>query len=166
MIKIFAAAAMLAAQGAPAAQAPKCLSKQSVGDAVMVLSPILIDSFSRHCRSHLPATAFLNSGAAAFAQRLRTESADRIASAADALRFFAGESLPPVQDKQALVQVAGEMAGAMIVQKFDAKSCVEISNLVESASPMPTRNVGLFATSMAGLVAAQSKGKGPGICPE
>jgi hypothetical protein len=165
MIKTLALAAFLTAQSGQAPAPPKpCIPKEQIGDAAMVMAPHVIEGLARHCATHLPAAAFLNSGAPAFVTRMKSESTDRQASAMAVLLALAGDKIPGAQDQKALVQTMGELVAAMAVSQVDAKMCGSINSMVEALSPLPTRNVGLFASSLAALMAAQSEGKDARIC--
>lgn len=153
MLKLLALSALLAAQPAttPAA-APACLPKEKVGDVAMVLAPFVVDALTRHCTPHLPPQAFLATGGAALSQRLRTDSADRTGSAAETLQRIMGAGMPPMKDQQALLQVFGEMGTGLMVRNLQPANCPEVSAMVESVAPLPTRNLGIFVSSFAGIV--------------
>jgi hypothetical protein len=153
MIKLLALSALLAAQPAasPAGAPPPCLPKERVGDVAMVLAPFVVDALARHCTPHLPPQAFLAAGGAALSQRLRSDSADRVGSAAETLQRFMGD-MPPMKDQQALLQVIGEMGTGFMVQNLQPANCGEVSAMVEAVAPLPTRNLGIFVSSFAGIV--------------
>ncbi|MEA3033167.1 MAG: hypothetical protein QOH86_1183, partial [Sphingomonadales bacterium] len=110
MLKAFALAALLAAPATTAPPPPKpCVSKAQVRDMVMVLSPYVVDAVAKRCGPALPATAFVNAGAPALSARLKAESAGHEASAVAAVKVFAGDKVPQVQDQAALLTVMGQM---------------------------------------------------------
>jgi hypothetical protein len=154
MIKLLALSALLAAQPAasPAGAPPGCLPKEKVGDVAMVLAPFVVDALARHCTPHLPPQAYLAAGGATLAQRLRTDSADRVGSAAETLQRIMGAGMPPMQDQQALLQVIGEMGTGFMVRNLRPANCPEVSAMIEAVAPLPTRNLGIFVSSFAGIV--------------
>ncbi|MEA3060843.1 MAG: hypothetical protein QOJ94_624 [Sphingomonadales bacterium] len=166
MLKALALAALLAAPATTGPPPPKpCVSKAQVRDMVMVLSPYVVDAVAKRCGPALPATAFVNAGAPALSARLKAESAGREASAVAALKVFAGDKVPPVQDQAALLTVMGQMMGAMATDKLPLDKCAGISEILQAVSPLPAENFGqLFATiiQMAGV---GKDSKSPGICP-
>jgi hypothetical protein len=157
MIRILAAAAILAAPTAAQAQ-QQCITPQQVGDAAVVAAPILIDSVAAACKAHLPAAAFLNSGAAGFSGRLRSEGASRVDSALSVLRLVGGDELGQMQDKAAVLAVIGGLAQIAISQGIPQESCAGLSGMVEALAPLPAENIALLARSTAiAMAAAQEK---------
>jgi hypothetical protein len=167
MLKAIALAALLTAPATTAPPPPKpCISKAQVRDMVMVLAPYVVDALGKRCGPALPATAFVNAGAPALSARLKAESAGREASAVAAVRVFAGDKVPPVQDQAALLTVMGQMMGAMATAKLPLDKCAGVSEILQAVSPLPAENFGqLFATiiQMAGV---GKDSKSPGICPD
>jgi hypothetical protein len=168
MLKALALAALLTAPATTAPPPPPkpCISKAQVRDMVMVLSPYVVDAVAKRCGPALPAAAFLNAGAPAFSARLKAESAGREASAVAALRVFAGDKVPSVQDQAALLTVMGQMMGAMATAKLPVDKCAGIGDMLQAISPLPAENLGqLFATVAEMTGVGKNDGKSPGICP-
>jgi hypothetical protein len=167
MLKAFALAALLTAPATTAAPPPPkpCISKAQVRDMVMVLSPYVVDAVAKRCGPALPATAFLNAGAPALSARLKAESAGREASAVAAMKVFAGDKLPPVQDQAALLTVMGQMLGAMATAKLPVDKCAGISEMLQSISPLPAENLGQLFATVAQMTGVGKDEKTPGICP-
>ena len=157
MIKAFAIAALLAAPAA--ARAQECIPPQQVGDAAVVAAPIVIDSVVSACKAHLPAGSFVNSGAAAFSQRLKTEGAPRVDSALAILRIVAGKDIPEIEDRQALLTVMGGMAQGMLAKEIKPESCAGLDGIVAALAPLPTENIALLGTSAATLIAIEEEKK-------
>ena len=157
MIKLAAIAALLAAPAA--AQAQDCIPPQQIGDTAVVAAPFLIDSVVSACKAHLPANSFINSGAAAFSQRLKTEGAPRVDSAVEILRMVAGKDIPEIEDRQALLTVIGAIAQGMIAKEIKPESCAGLDGMVAALAPLPTENIALLGTSAATLIAVEEEKK-------
>jgi hypothetical protein len=166
MLKAFALAALLAAPSTAPPPPPKpCIPKAQIRDMAMVLSPYIVDSMVKKCGPALPATAFLNAGGPALIARLKADSAGREASAGAAMRVFAGEKMPAVQDATALMTVMGQMMGSMATAKLPVDQCAAISDAIQALSPLPTENIGQLAATLAQIGGVGKDGKSPAICP-
>jgi hypothetical protein len=166
MLKAFALAALLAAPATTPPPPPKpCITKAQVRDMVMVLSPYVVDAVAKRCGPALPATAFVNAGAPALSARLKAESAGREASAAAAVRVFAGDKAPPGADQGILLAFMGQMMGAMAAAKLPVEKCAGISEMLQAVSPLPAENVGQLLATVAEMAGVGKDGKSPGICP-
>jgi hypothetical protein len=168
MLKAFALAALLTAPAtAPPPPPPlkACIPKAQVRDMVMVLSPYLVDAVAKKCGPALPATAFVNAGAPALSARLKAESAGREASAAAAVRVFAGDKAPPAADQAVILAFMGQMMGAMAAAKLPVEKCAGISEMLQAVSPLPAENVGQLLATVAEMAGVGKDGKSPGICP-
>lgn len=169
MLKALALAALLTAPAtAPVPTPPPrpaCIPQAQVRDMVMVLSPYLIDALARKCGPALPPAAFLNSGAKRLSARLKAEGAGHEASAVAALRTFAGDKVPPVQDQAALLTVMGEMLGGMATAKLPVEKCAGISSMLEAMSPLPAQNLGQLVAGGLEMAEVGKDGTSPTICP-
>lgn len=157
MIKALAIAALLAAPATVRAQ--ECIPPQQVGDAAVVAAPFLIDSVVSACKAHLPAGSFINSGAAGFSERLKTEGAPRVDSAIGIFRMVAGKDMPEIEDRQALLNVMGGMAQGMLAKEIKPESCPGLDGIVAALAPLPTENIALLGTSAATLIAVEEEKK-------
>lgn len=159
MIRIYAAAALLAAPAVAQAQ-QQCIPPQQVGDAAVVAAPFLIDGVAGACKAHVPAGAFLNSGAAAFSQRLRSEGAPRVESAVSVLKLMGGgKDIPEIEDPAALLTIIGTMVQAMLAPQIPPESCVGLSGAIEALAPLPADNIALLGSSIATAIAATEEKK-------
>ena len=157
MIKLAAIAAILAVPAA--ARAQECIAPQQIGDTAVVAAPFLVDSVVSACKAHLPASSFVNSGAAAFSQRLKTEGAPRVDSAVEILRMVAGKDIPQIDDRQALLTVIGAIAQGMIAKEIKPESCPGLDGVAAALAPLPTENIALLGVSAARLIAVEEEKK-------
>jgi hypothetical protein len=165
MIKMLAAAALLSGQpvAAPiASPQPPCVTRQQVGDAVIVVLPILIGTMRERCRAHLPAAAFLNGGADDMAARLRATAEPRRDSALRAL----GHSTVIGGIRARTGEEGLARLTALITAGFTgvgAQACADADILFESLAPLPPENIARFVGAMVGL--ASSRAPVGTICP-
>ena len=166
MLKTIALTLVLSAAQQP--PAPACIPRQGVADLAILISPFLIDAAMETCKAHLPANAFLATGAAGFSARLKADGAGREQSAMQTLQMFGGDKIPQMKDQRAFIQVSGEMLASQMVKDLQPARCPEANELIESLAPLPTRNVGGLIVSILGLTKPwETKGgkkKGPGMC--
>ena len=155
MIKALAIAALLAVPAT--ARAQECIPPQQIGDTAVVAAPFLIDSVVSACKAHLPAGSFINSGAAAFSERLKTEGAPRVDSAIEILRMAAGKDVPQIEDQKALLTVLGGLAQGMIAKEIKPESCPALDGVVAALAPLPTDNIALLGTSVATFIAIEEE---------
>jgi hypothetical protein len=167
MLKALALAALLTTPATTAPPPPHpCIPAAQVRDTVMVIAPYLVDGIARRCAAHLPASAFLNSGAKELSARLKAESAGRQGSAAAVLRAFAPDKMPQVQDPAALVPLIGELAATMATDKIPVAQCASFSEMIAAIAPLPAENVGRLFTAIFALSGVGKDGKSPSICPD
>ena len=157
MIKLAAIAALLAVPAA--ARAQECIPPAQVGDAAVVAAPFVIDSVVSACKAHMPPEAFVNSGAAAFSARLKTEGAPRVESAIKVLRLIAGKDIPEIEDRQALLTVLGGLAQTAIAKSIKPYACPGLDGMVAALAPLPTESIALLGVSAARLAAVDDKRK-------
>jgi hypothetical protein len=174
MIAHAAAVALLLAQ--PGAAPPRpCLTTAELGDLAVVALPDVLDGFARNCSAHLPATAFLRSGASGFMEKLRAGGATRRDTALAALGRVAPPNLrAQISTEAGLKMMTGVLTGQMS-SRLNPKTCGELSRFTESLAPLPAENVAMMFSSMAGFFmamrpppAAGGAGQGrqgPPICP-
>jgi hypothetical protein len=82
-----------------------------------------------------------------------------------ALRVFAGDKVPAVQDQAALLTVMGQMLGAMATAKLPVDKCAGISEMLQAIAPLPAENLGQLFATVAQMAGVGKDGKSPGICP-
>lgn len=158
---VAAAAALLLAQASP----QNCITRQEAGDLALFVLPELITAASRQCASHLPGTAFLRTGADAFAQRLRGEAAGRRASAMAAFQRMAGNRVPQGVSPEVGLQAMASGMTAGIVNGLNARTCPEASGVLEALAPLPPANFAQLVSSGLGIAAANAReGGGLPIC--
>jgi len=172
MIAHAAALALMLAQ-ANAAPARPCLTTAELGDLAVVALPEVIEGFARNCSAHLPATAFLRSGASGFVERLRTGANARRSSALASITRVAPPNLQGQIGTEAGMKMMIGMLSGQMASKLNPKSCGELSRFTESLSPLPADNVAMMFSAAAGFMMAmrpapaggQNARGGPPICP-
>ena len=170
-----AAFALLLAQPVMTTSRP-CITTAELGDLAVVALPDVIESFAGTCSAHLPATAYLRSGAAGFVTKLRTGDAARRTSALAAIGRVAPPNLrAQIGTEAGFKMMAGVLSG-QVAPRLNPKTCGEFSRFIESLAPLPTENVATMLSSAAGFfmamrapapgapAAAQGR-QGPPICP-
>ena len=166
MLKSVAIALALSAAQQP--PAPTCIPRQGVSDLAILVSPFLIDATIDTCKAHLPATAFLSTGAAGFSARLKADGVGREQSAMQTLQMFAGDKIPQVKDQRAFLQVSGEIIATTMMKDLTPARCREASDLIESLAALPSQHFGSLIVSILGLTkpwqTKAGKMKGPGMC--
>ena len=156
MIKLLTAGALLGSQAAsppPGPPAPRCLTRQQIGDVAVVASSIMLDWVRDACRPHLAANAFLVRPAGTeHLARLRAEAGRRFESAARSLPRRFGE--PVTQEafgtQLQTLMTLGASAGGF--GTLDAPLCREIDELIETTSPMSADQGARFTAALYSLV--------------
>jgi hypothetical protein len=153
MIKLLATAAMLSMQAASPPQAPRCLTRQQIGDIGVVASSILLDVMSDSCRPHLAASAFLSQPTGtAYLARLRVEADRRFPSAARLIMsIFGGEAIPPEMTRAQVQEMAASAASLAGLGALDPPLCREIDEIIDTMSGMSPDQVARFAAAFASL---------------
>jgi len=162
MLKAVAIAALLATTPATPPPPTRCVSKNALNDMIVIIAPVLIDALRQKCRTNLPASAFLNEGAADLTARLRAAGTGREASAAGVMQMFAGKELPEIQDKKALIQVMRETLANKFAQGIKPGQCGAANDFLEALAPLPADNFGRVITSFFRLAEVRD----PPICPD
>jgi hypothetical protein len=169
-----AALALLLSQ--PANTARPCITTAELGDLAVVALPDVVDSFAGTCSAHLPATAYLRSGASAFTTKLRTGGEARRSSRLAAIGRVAPPALrAQIGTEAGFKMMAGVLSGQM-APRLNPKTCGELSRFIESLAPLPAENVATMLSSAAGFFMAMrapaagapagAQGRqGPPICP-
>jgi len=158
MIAKFTAALLVLAQAGGGQQA--CIPPALAGAHAAALLPSMIDAAARHCAAHLPANAFLRSGAGALAQRLRAETAADRAAAVQTVIAITGQSRPMrVQDPDRMV----DLLAAAYTASMEPAQCRGASDLLEALAPLPTANFARAFGAILGTMAAGSDEPSP-IC--
>lgn len=156
MIKLLTAAALLGSQAAsppPGPPAPRCLTRQQIGDVAVVASSIMLDWVRDTCRPHLAASAFLvGSAGTDYLARLRVEAGRRFESAARNLpRSVGSEAVTPETFRtqlQTLMTLGVATAG---LGGLDAPLCRDIDEIIETMSPMSADQVARFTAAFYSL---------------
>jgi hypothetical protein len=161
---IAAAAAMIAAQAAPAAQGP-CLARADAANLMVVVAPAFIEGAASRCATMLPEGAFLRGQSGALAERIRADGRDRHQSVLDAFSRMSGRPLPAGARPEALTGSIGQMLTASVTPRMDAAACAGVSGALEAMAPLPTDNIGRLLASMLPLLASGMEGRTPRLCP-
>ncbi|HEV2866892.1 MAG TPA: hypothetical protein VGX37_10270 [Allosphingosinicella sp.] len=142
MIQPLLAAALLAAQAAQAAPAePPCITRQEAGDMAVTLLPHLIDAMAQRCGEHLGAQAFLRTGAAGLAARLRQDAVPRRQSAMRGIGKIGGAAFPTAAGSEAGVDFLAAILTAAAASNVTPASCPDIDAIVQSLAPLPADNI-------------------------
>lgn len=157
MIKLVTAAALLGSQAAsplPSPPAPRCLTRQQIGDVAVVASSMMLDLARDACRPHLAASAFLvGSAGTDYLARLRAEAGRRFESAARSLpRRFGGEAVTPETVRTELQRVMTLDADAAGFGTLDAPLCRDIDEMIEATSPMSADQDARFTAAIYSFV--------------
>jgi hypothetical protein len=162
MIAKLAALALVAAQAEAAPEAAPCLPRDQAGEMAVVLIPSLIDNAARRCAGHLPQGAFLGTGSAAMTARLRAETAPFRDRAVARILELTGQVVAPAEgtsNDQMIELVTASMTGAL-----ETERCPSASDLVESLSPLPARNLGQMFGVIIGIAGEIAGEDAPQVC--
>lgn len=130
--------------------AQPCFSRQDIGAVVVTLLPVLVDTLSERCRTHLAGDAFLNVGAADMSARLRAAAEPRRESAMRALAQ--GTVINGVAVRSGPEAV--ERITALVTRGFNrvnARSCADIDTLLSGFSQLQPETIADMVGAMAGL---------------
>ncbi len=167
MLKMLAMAAMLsnpATLPAPPA-APPCLTRQQIGDISVVSMASMVETARNACRSHLPATAFLATPAAAeFSGRMRAEARQRLASAmAGVTRVVEAAGMTPDVIRNMGEQGIAEGTGAEFAGFLNPALCGDINEIMEISASLSPDQMGRFFSAFGSLVDNVVRIMPPGI---
>ena len=157
MIKLFAVAAMLSAQAVappPPPAAPRCLTRQQVGDLSIVGASIFVSGARTMCREHLTAEAFLASPAGErYANSLRGEAERRLDLAVTAFDRF-GAPRDALGMAMAGTMIRGLMSGGpppQLAGLADSATCNDLSLMIQAMAGMTPDQISQFSAAMASL---------------
>ncbi|HEX8641948.1 MAG TPA: hypothetical protein VF704_12450 [Allosphingosinicella sp.] len=182
MIQPLLAAALVAAQGAQAAQAPRpCVTRQEAGDMAIAFMPVLVGAVAQRCRPYLPATAFLADRSAQWVERLRRDAEPRRESALRGLSKVTAMPAPPGVGGAVAFDFLAGLVTAGFISDVTPASCADIDTLAEAVSPLPSENVARIVASTLSLAGsgedrgaeppaaarppAPPRRSGPMVCP-
>lgn len=140
MIQAALAAALLVAQGAPAAK--PCLNRAEAADLVLLMLPGFIDGVARRCRPVLPQTAFLRTGSGALSARIRSESAAGLPRALAAFAKTGDEPMPPGVSAATMRQLVDEVAAGLADSTVKPTDCAPADEMIGALSPLPAASLG------------------------
>ena len=175
MIHHAVAAALLLSQ---AAEGQRCITRGQAGDMAVTVLPIAVEAIARHCGPHVPATAFLNTGAAEMVGRLRAVAATRRQSALAGISAISGGNMPAGAPPEVAMAGISAMIGTALTANMRTESCADANTMVESLAPLPPENVANLVGAALGLATtnrppADSDGEGESeaaprgpLCPE
>ncbi|MBV9931382.1 MAG: hypothetical protein JO013_10615 [Alphaproteobacteria bacterium] len=168
---IIAGLAVLAAQGAQAAEPPKCLTRAQINDATLFLLPSVLDAVAAKCRASLPANAYLLNGGQALSRRLAATGEGHWQGAVSILTQLAGDKKLPTsslspETARALVR---DVLANEVLKKLRTTDCGRINEGLDILAPLPPENIGRMVALFIdiGGEADRAKGKSgpPPICP-
>lgn len=165
MIRIAALAAMLAVPQAAAAQ--QCLTRDEVAAAVTYAAPLALDSVAEKCGPSLPPDAFLRTGSAPLAGRLRAEAPGNASALGTVLSKLAGKEMPAGISPETLQLLARDLLGSEIAKAVKPADCAKVDALVSALSPLPARNIGLLGAMLMELGSSgKNKESSFSFCPD
>jgi hypothetical protein len=168
---IIAGLALLAAQGAQAAEPPKCLTRAQINDATLFLLPSVLDAFAAKCRAALPANAYLLNGGQALSKRLAATGGDHWQGAMSIVTQFAGDKKLPTtglspDTARALIR---DVLTSQVLDKLKASDCGRINEGLDILAPLPPENIGRMVALFIDIGGESDRAKGksgpPPICP-
>jgi hypothetical protein len=171
MSGIIAGLALLAAQGAQAAEPVKCLTRAQVNDATLFLLPSVLDALAAKCRPSLPANAYMLNGAQALSKAVAATGGSHWQGAMSILSQYAGDKKLPLE------RLSPEAARLMIrvvladdvLKPLRPVDCVRINEGLDILAPLPPENIGRMVVLMIDVGGESDRAKGksgpPPICP-
>ncbi|MBU3077090.1 hypothetical protein [Sphingomonas quercus] len=160
------AAALLLALPAQGVAAQTCLTRAEATDLVVYLMPVVVRGIADKCAATLPDTAFLNSGSAAFVERLGGESDRRWPGARAAFMKMAGRDLPvDAGDDMLRPLLTGAVSNALL-NKIGTRGCVSADELLGAIAPLPAQNIGTLLTGFLRLATESGRTANLAICPD
>jgi hypothetical protein len=154
MLRLLAIAATLSSPAASPPAAPRCVTRQQIGDISVVTMASMVETARNACRPHLPATAFLATPAAAeFSGRLRAEARQRLISAvAGITRMAPATGTTPEAMRTLTEQGLAEGTGAEFSAFLNPALCGDISEIMEISAELSPDQMGRFFGAFGSLV--------------
>ena len=151
---------------APAtARSADCLTEAEARSVVAYALPAAIGAVTARCRPALPASAWLNRGAASLAARYRREGGGNAAAALPVLERLSGQQIPDFLDSN----TASSVVEGLIVERAGAavatRDCATVSRIAEQISPLPLGNVASLLVALIQLDRGTTSRTGIQICP-
>lgn len=144
---LLAAAGLLQAQSALAADAPTCVPRADATDLITFMLPALVDGLAIKCRPLLPGDAFLASpGAQALATRLKPASQAAWPGAKRVAESTGQGQLAGFLSDDVEQGVVEQLTATAVVAGVPPSDCPLISEAAELIQPLPGRNIGALAT--------------------
>ena len=173
MRAIIAGLALLAAQGAEAAQPPqpaKCISRAQINDATLFLLPSALDALAVKCRATLPANAYLFTGGQALSKRLAAAGGDHWQGAMSIVTQLAGDKkLPTGLSPDTARALIRDVLTNEVLNKLKATDCGRINEGLDILAPLPPENIGRMIALAIDIGGESDRAKGksgpPPICP-
>ena len=158
MLKLLAMAAILAAPttSPPAAPpAPRCLTRQQAADLSVVAMATTVELVRNACRSHLAATAWLMTPAAAdYSARLRGEAERRLDSAMAGIFHMvgAGEIPPRMMESFRREAFSNPAAATEFARYANPDLCSDANEIFEIGATLSPDQMGRLFAAFASLV--------------
>jgi hypothetical protein len=165
MLRLLAIAATLSSPAASPPAAPRCVTRQQIGDISVVTMASMVETARNACRPHLPATAFLATPAAAeFSGRLRAEARQRLISAvAGITRMAPATGTTPEAMRTLTEQGLAEGTGAEFSAFLNPALCGDISEIMEISAELSPDPMGRFFGAFGSLVDTVIRIMPPGL---
>ncbi|WP_129586213.1 hypothetical protein [Sphingomonas montana] len=147
------------------AQSADCLTEAEARSVVAYALPAAIEATAARCRPALPASAWLNRGAAGMAARYRRDGGGNPAAALAVIEKLSGQSVPDMLDPSTLTTVVEQLIADRIGTAVATRDCTAISRIAEQISPLPIGNVASLLVALVQLDRGTASRTGIRICP-
>lgn len=147
------------------AQPADCLTEAEARSVVAYALPTAITAAAVRCRPVLPASAWLNRGAASLSQRYRREGGGDAAAALPVLERLSGQRMPDFLDAGTASGVVEALIDERTGAALATRDCAAISQIAEQISPLPIGNVAALLVALVQLDRSATSRTGIRICP-
>ena len=146
------------------AQSADCLTEAEARSVVAYALPAAIDATATRCRPVLPASAWLNRGAAGLSQRYRREGGGDAAAALSVLERLSGQQIPDFLDAGTATTVVESLIAERAGAALATRDCAAVSRIAEQISPLPIGNVAALLVALVQLDRGTTSRTGIRIC--
>ena len=147
LVSLAGLVALATGQAASAKTAPlPCITDAEFRSVALFMLPSLVEGAANRCRQHLPADAYLLTGARRLADGIARDREAHLRAAAPALARVGGGKVPEGLSSETLAAMVSDMIRNEAFKKIGAQDCAHIDETAALLAPLPAENlVGLVA---------------------
>lgn len=141
---------------------PRCITQDQAAALVTFALPTLVEGLAQHCEGVLPPNAYLEANARSLSSRFQPDADAAWPLARRTIASFFGQLLgqpmPDEMNSDMLRILAEPLLGKALAKAVSKSDCVMVDAAIQSAAPLPGRNLGRLAALAAMIADKKDKG--------